>query len=122
MKILKFIFILIAIIFVSSAIIYYIYTNNYNLEKIILDLKKNHDVTVLLHKDPKWSFAPKLSLDFDAKINDKKQNFNSENMKFMFSKSYNLSPINLNIESKSLNLRGLIAHIKYYYVFGGICV
>ena len=42
-------------------------------------------------------------------------------MKFMFSKSYNLSPINLNIESKSLNLRGLKIQLfqlngKYFFL------
>ena len=121
MKILKFIFILIAIIFISSAIFYFIFKNNYNLEKIILDLKKNYDVTVLLHKDPKWSFTPELSLDFEAKINDKNQNFNSENMGFIFSQSYTLSPINVDIESKLLNFRGLKIQLfklsgKYFFL------
>ena len=70
MKILKFIFILLIIIFVSAGIIYFIFTNNYNLEKIISNLKKNYDVTVLINKDPKWSFKPELSFNFNAKINN----------------------------------------------------
>ena len=107
MKISKFIFILLIIIFINFTIIYYFFTNNYNLEKIISDLKKNYDVTVLLHKDPKWSFNPEVSLNFNAKINDEKARFNSENMEFVFLQPYNISPINVNIGTKSLNFRGL---------------
>ena len=107
MKISKFIFILIAIILISTLIIYYFFTNNYNLEKIIADIKKNYDVSVILNEDPEWSFNNEVALKFNAKINDENQDFNSENMEFIFVQPYNISPINVDIETESLNFRGL---------------
>ena len=121
MKILKFIFILLIIIFVSAGIIYFIFTNNYNLEKIISNLKKNYDVTVLINKDPKWSYKPELSFNFNAKINNSNKDLNSEKMEFIFSQPYKISPINVNVGSKSLNFRGLKIQSfnligKYYFL------
>ena len=121
MKILKFIFILLIIIFVSAGIIYFIFTNNYNLEKIISNLKKNYDVTILINKDPKWSYKPELSFNFNAKINNSNKDLNSEKMEFIFSQPYKISPINVNVGSKSLNFRGLKIQSfnligKYYFL------
>ena len=107
MKISKFIFILLIIIFVIIAAIYYIFANKYNLEKIISELKKNYDVTVLLHQNPKWSFNPEISYNFNAKIDSKNQDLSSENIEFILSQPYNISPINVNIGTKSLYFRGL---------------
>ena len=107
MKILKLIFIIIIFIFFSILLIYYFFEKNYNLEKIISDIKKNYNINVFLHEDPKWSFNSQVSLGFRAKVNDEKENFNSENMEFVFLQPYNISPINLSIETKSLNFRGL---------------
>ena len=121
MKILKFIFILLITILVSAGIIYYIFKNNYSLEKIISDLKKNYDVTVLINKVPKWSFNPELSINFYAKINNSKKDFNSTDMEFIFSQPYSISPINVNVATKSLNFRGLKVQSfnlngKYYFL------
>ena len=107
MKISKFIFILIAIILISALIIYYFFTNNYNLEKIIADIKKNYDVSVILNEDPEWSFNNEVALKFNAKINDKNEDFNSENMEFIFVQPYNISLVKVDIGTKSLNFRGL---------------
>jgi hypothetical protein len=101
-------FIFIAITAIILILIFIAIRDNFNLHKIIAELEKQTDLTIILNDKSKWNYYPHIELRNNITIKDNADVFIINNADIDVSKNYwPASPININLRSPTINVEGV---------------
>ena len=82
--------------------------DNFNLNKIIIDLEKQTDLKITLNNESKWNYYPLIKFNNNITINDNANFLVINNADIDISKNYwPTSPIKINLTTPSINVEGI---------------
>ena len=101
-------FIIIATTAIILILIFIAIRDNFNLHKIIAELEKQTDLTIVLNDESKWNYYPHIEFRNNITIKDNADVFIIDNADVDISKNYwPTSPININLKSPTINVEGI---------------
>ncbi len=101
-------FIFIAITAIILFLIFIAIRDNFNPYKIIDELEKQTDLTIILNDESKWNYYPHIEFRNNITIKDNADVFIISNADIDISKNYwPASPININLRSPTINVEGI---------------
>ncbi len=101
-------FIIIATTAIILILIFIAIKDNFNLHKIIAELEKQTDLTIVLNDESKWNYYPHIEFRNNITIKDNADVFIIDNADVDISKNYwPTSPININLKSPTINVEGI---------------
>ena len=102
------IFSLIVVIAIILILIFIAIKDNFNLNKIIIDLEKQTDLKITLNNESKWNYYPLIKFNNNITINDNANFLVINNADIDISKNYwPTSPIKINLTTPSINVEGI---------------
>jgi len=116
MTFIKNIFFFLFLFFCITIVLLFIYLDKYKIEKIIDRLETDNNIIINLTNQPNWKFSSGIKVDFTTKIQNKENQFYTEDANFSFVQPYKIAPVNFDINIPSLFIEGL--QIKLVKLFG----
>ena len=107
MTFIKNIFFFLFLLFCITIVLLFILLDKYKIEKIIDRLETDNNIIINLTNHPNWKFSREIKVDFTTKIQNKENQFNTEDANFSFVQPYTLTPVNFDIHIPSLFIEGL---------------
>jgi len=102
------IFSLIVVTAIILILIFIAIKDNFNLNKIIIDLEKQTDLKITLNNESKWNYYPLIKFNNNITINDNANFLVINNADIDISKNYwPTSPIKINLTTPSINVEGI---------------
>ena len=116
MTFIKNIFFFLFLLFCIIIVLLFIFLDKYKIEKIIDRLETDNNIIINLTNQPNWKFSPEIKVDFTTKIQNRENQFYTEDANFSFVQPYKIAPVNFDINIPSLFIEGL--QIKLIKLFG----